>query len=240
MSDEIKFWDENLEDGYYDLILKQGLKKNRGIQTNWHNITLNSIRQFLVPGVTHLDYAAGPGTLIGLYSEAKSIGVDISNKQINYAKKIYGKKAKFYNIDEFDFIKYENKFDVITVIGLMEFLDKESFIELIFRLKSCLKNDGKLIITTPNYSLTMVCAEFIGSFFKKINYKDVIIERYKKSKVIKKMFKNEFSEVKVLKILNLGIIFSLFSINAGSLVHDIFARITNNKLGLLFLITLKK
>ena len=34
MSDEITFWDENLEDGYYDLILKEGLKKNRGIQTN--------------------------------------------------------------------------------------------------------------------------------------------------------------------------------------------------------------
>jgi len=240
MSDEIKFWDKNLEDGYYDLILKQGLKKNRGIQANWHNITLNSIKQFLEPGLTHLDYASGPGTLIGLYSDAKSIGVDISNKQVNYAKKIYGKKGKFYNIDEFDLIKYENKFDVITVIGLMEFLDKESFIELIFRLRSCLKDEGKLIITTPNYSLSMVCAEFIGSFFKKINYKNVIIQRYKNSKVIKKMFKNEFSEVKVLKILNLGIIFSLFSIKAGSLVHEFFARITNNKLGLLFLITLKK
>ena len=122
----------------------------------------------------------------------------------------------------------------------MEFLDKESFIELIFRLRACLKDEGKLIITTPNYSLSMVSAEFIGSFFKKINYKNVIIQRYKNSKVIKKMFKNEFSEVKVLKILNLGIIFSLFSIKAGSLVHEFFARITNNKLGLLFLITLKK
>ena len=240
MSDEITFWDENLEDGYYDLILKEGLKKNRGIQTNWHNITLNSIKQILEPGLTHLDYASGPGTLIGLYSEAKSIGVDISNKQINYAKKIYGKKGKFYNIDEFDFIKYENYFDVITVIGLMEFLDKESFTELIFRLRLCLKDRGKLVITTPNYSLTMVCAEFIGSFFKKINYKDVINERYKNTKVIKKIFKDQFSEVKVLKILNLGIVFSLFSIKVGTLVHDFFARITNNKLGLLFLITLKK
>ena len=33
------FWDDILPSNYYDKNLKIGLRKNRGIQSNWHNLT---------------------------------------------------------------------------------------------------------------------------------------------------------------------------------------------------------
>ena len=81
------FWTDILEPGYYDKILINGLEKKRGIQANWHNLTFMHISQFLNPSMKHLDYACGPGTFIGNYSFSKSVGVDISDKQINFAKK---------------------------------------------------------------------------------------------------------------------------------------------------------
>ena len=88
------FWTDILEPGYYDKVLLNGLNKKRGIQANWHNLTFTYISQFLNPGKKHLDYACGPGTLIGNYSFSESVGVDISDKQINFAKKKYGEKIR--------------------------------------------------------------------------------------------------------------------------------------------------
>ena len=67
-----KFWSNDLETGYYDKILVNGLKKNRGIQANWHNITFQRIKKYLSKEIEHLDYACGSGSLIGLYSSANS------------------------------------------------------------------------------------------------------------------------------------------------------------------------
>ena len=33
------FWENNVESGYYDKILLDGLKRNRGLQTAWHDLT---------------------------------------------------------------------------------------------------------------------------------------------------------------------------------------------------------
>ena len=108
------FWNEELNSGYYDLILENGLKRKRSIQANWHNITLLKISKFLKKDTEHLDYACGPGTLIGKYSKANSLGVDLSDKQISYANNKYGERNFVYNKD-FDFNKYQNQFDVISI-----------------------------------------------------------------------------------------------------------------------------
>ena len=80
------FWENQLESGYYDKILTKGKQKNSGIQSNWHNLTFQKISAYLKKEDVHIDYACGPGSFIGLYSISKSIGLDISMKQINYAK----------------------------------------------------------------------------------------------------------------------------------------------------------
>ena len=81
------FWEKTLPTGYYDNILTKGLKKNRGIQANWHNLTFLAVKESLNGCSNHLDYACGPGTFIGKYFSNTSKGVDISQKQIDYAVK---------------------------------------------------------------------------------------------------------------------------------------------------------
>ena len=38
------FWDKVLPADYYDRVLNNGLAKNRGIQSNWHNITFLKVK----------------------------------------------------------------------------------------------------------------------------------------------------------------------------------------------------
>ena len=76
-----EFWEKDLSSGYYDEIVKNGLVSKKGVQSFWHITTLNKISHYLSKDLVHLDYACGPGTLIGLFSESNSTGVDIASKQ---------------------------------------------------------------------------------------------------------------------------------------------------------------
>ena len=68
-----EFWNEDLPSGYYDKILLEGLERKKGIQSNWHNVTFLEVSEYFRKDIKHLDYACGPGTLIGNYSSCKSI-----------------------------------------------------------------------------------------------------------------------------------------------------------------------
>ena len=81
-----EFWNNELQPGYYDHVLERSLKNKKDIQGNWHEITFEKISFYLIKNKKHLDYACGPGTLIGRYSNSDSIGVDISENQIKYAR----------------------------------------------------------------------------------------------------------------------------------------------------------
>ena len=41
------FWDSEFPTGYYDKIFHQGLLEDRGIQTNWHNLTFKKIDEII-------------------------------------------------------------------------------------------------------------------------------------------------------------------------------------------------
>ena len=96
-----QFWEENLSEGYYDIITTNGIKKNRGLRATWHNFTNLKVKNSISNLGRHLDYACGPGTLIGNYLELESIGVDISQKQIEFASKKYKNEGLFLEIDNF-------------------------------------------------------------------------------------------------------------------------------------------
>ena len=75
-----KFWD-NIEPGYYDKNFKSK-KVDNSIQQLWHFLTFKKQEKYLLESMVHLDYACGPGTQIGLFSDSKSLGYDASEEQI--------------------------------------------------------------------------------------------------------------------------------------------------------------
>ena len=95
MTNDINFWENNFEKGYYDKLITTGLKNGSNFQSNWHNCTYLNIKKYITPRDNHLDYACGSGTFIGRYLYGNSVGVDIAASQINYARENFGKNNSF-------------------------------------------------------------------------------------------------------------------------------------------------
>tara|TARA_B100002052_G_scaffold72611_1_gene65817 strand:- start:1460 stop:2173 length:714 start_codon:yes stop_codon:yes gene_type:complete len=234
------FWDEKFPPDYYDKNLNFGLSKKRGIQSNWHNITFLSVKEKIKINSKHLDYACGPGSFIGIYLQNQSIGVDISKNQIKFAKKKYGDKGKFFEINEFDFNKYESFFDSVSAIGLFEYLDDEETILFLNEMDKILKPGGKLIITTPNYGLPMKILEKALHILGPVDYSSEHKNKHNFKSLSKLMESSSFS-FKINKLLNIGITFSFINLNIGIIINKLIEKITFKKFGfLLFVLAQKK
>ncbi len=235
-----EFWKNQVTPGYYDQILIKGVKKKSGIQSNWHNITFKKISKLITSKSEHLDYACGPGTFIGNYLKSNSIGVDISQQQIDYAKKKYSNSGKFLTTEEFIFDNYNEKFDYITVIGLLEFINSDEIIKLVNKLNMILKPNGKVYLTTPNYRGLMYFLQKFVNIFGKVSYENQVVNRFNKDTLEQLLIKSEFSNIKIKKILNFGIFLSAFNHNLGIRFEKFIEKIFWNFFGSILLIELKK
>jgi 2-polyprenyl-3-methyl-5-hydroxy-6-metoxy-1,4-benzoquinol methylase len=234
------FWDYKLPANYYDKNLLDGLSLNRGIQANWHNITFINVKNKMGSDKKHLDYACGPGTFIGNYILNDSVGLDISVNQIDFAKQKYSKHGKFFCISDIDLKSYNGHFQTITVIGLLEYLDTREATELLETLYKLLSDDGKIILTTPNYGVVMRILEFLSHKIGRVDYSSEHKNKYTEKKLMRFLSKSKFTDIKTKKILNLGIVFSFFSIKFGCKVVDRISTFNGYRRGLLFLIELQK
>ncbi|OUU49211.1 MAG: hypothetical protein CBC28_01850 [Flavobacteriaceae bacterium TMED68] len=235
-----EFWEGDLKTGYYDKVLTSGLKKNRGIQANWHNITFSRVKKYLSKNISHLDYACGSGSLIGLYSQSSSVGFDISENQINYANSTYQGKGNFYTIDNLDLREHHEKYDIITVLGLLEFLENEENIKIINNLYSLLKPNGKLILTTPNFTSTMYVLEKALNIFGSVNYEDKHINKFNKSRLLLLLNQSKFQNIKIDKYINFPVFLSFMTISLSCKLNLLVEKLLNKKVGYLLFAELTK
>ncbi len=235
-----EFWNENLEIGYYDKIVKDGLVSKRGIQSFWHITTLNKVSYFIKKDILHLDYACGPGTLIGLFSEANSTGVDLSENQIIYANRNYANKGNFFSLDNFDLQEHNKEYEIITILGLIEFLNHDEIRDLINKLEKCLVDGGKIVLTTPNFGGFMRILEKLLNRFGSVDYSKEHINKFDTSSL--KELNNTFInfEAEIIKFLNLSIFLSFFSHRLATFIEKIIAKFFNNYFGSLFTVILTK
>ena len=119
-----------------------------------------------------MDYACGPGTQIGLFSNSISLGYDASEEQVKYAIKKYKSNEKQFTYD-YSKIKNFGSFDIITINGLIEYLPNSEILDLIKELKHISNNGATILITTPNYSLFFYAIEKFSKYFGIKDYKEV-------------------------------------------------------------------
>jgi 2-polyprenyl-3-methyl-5-hydroxy-6-metoxy-1,4-benzoquinol methylase len=100
-----------------------------------------------------LDVACGYGrhlTSLRGMGYSNCIGVDISPKQIQYARN----ELKLNNVEEADIFSWlalnKSKYDCILVIDFLEHLNNDDLINLMMKLRSILNTQGRLIIQAPN------------------------------------------------------------------------------------------
>lgn len=239
MKNKNKFWDSKVKSGYYDIVLKNGLKKNKGIQSNYHNLTFTKVLQRIVNSNKNLDYACGPGTFNGLYFKKLSIGYDISRKQINYANKKYSSLNLIFTNNKSE-VNLNAPFESITVIGLIEFLTDSEIIDEIDYLYELLTTNGKLILTTPNYNNIFRFIMKIRYIFGNINYEDQTINKFNSKRIKNLMSETKFTQVRVEKIVNVGFIFSIFSHKIGTFIENVIRKYFLLKSGFILIVELKK
>lgn len=231
------FWESDLEAGYYDKVLEEGLKKNKGIQANWHNITQLYVRKYIKNDSNHLDYACGPGTLIGKYTQANSMGIDIAKLQIDYAIQKYGEQGTFLTTRQFEFGKYNNYFDVVTILGLIEFLSASEVKELLTKINTILKPGGKLILTTPNFSsLIFPLSDKLGL----VNWSGEHKTKLDVKSAVNLLNCTDFKIIQINKILNFGMLVSFINIKFGTFLEKIIQKLTRGSFGFVLIIELEK
>ena len=70
--------------------------------------------------------------------------MDISENQIDYAKLNYGDKGKFDTLENFLNYKEKDSYDLITIMGLIEFISDEEILRLNEELLKMVRKGGKL------------------------------------------------------------------------------------------------
>tara|TARA_B100000965_G_C19504090_1_gene718809 strand:- start:283 stop:996 length:714 start_codon:yes stop_codon:yes gene_type:complete len=234
------FWNKQLTPGYYDKVLEDGLLKKRGIQSNWHHSTFKNVSNLIVNVNNHLDYACGPGTFIGKYLDLNSIGVDISEQQIDYASKKYESKGQFLTTEDFKYKQYEKNFEAISIIGLLEYLNDNEILNLMKQMYFILSDDGKVIITTPNYKSFMSILDRIVNRFSKVNYEAQNINKFDSNKILELMKKTSFRNVEVKKIINVGVFAGFINIRLSQIIQSFIYKLTNGRYGYLLMVIITK
>lgn len=231
---DINFWENTINKGFYDKTITDGLNRNRDIQSQWHDITYKNVLKKINQNLKVLDYACGSGTFIGRYLQNEGFGTDIIEKQVDYANKLYGENNNFFYLTNENIVK-NSPYEVITILGLLEFLNDYEIKKIFNELKEVMKNNSKIIITTPNYGSFMKFIEKIANKIGDVDYSSVNISDFNEKKLYKTLENNGFVDIKISKVVNFGVFFSLINNKIGSLMNSIISGITFNKFGYILL-----
>jgi 2-polyprenyl-3-methyl-5-hydroxy-6-metoxy-1,4-benzoquinol methylase len=98
---------------------------------------------------TLLDFGCGTGgNLDELSKKYNTYGADMSELAISFCKK-RNLNNIFTNNHFFNNVEYKGKFDIITILDVIEHVDEDQ--KLLESLKDLLTDDGSIVITVPAY-----------------------------------------------------------------------------------------
>jgi len=137
--------------------------------------TKKTIKKELDCNKKTLDIGCGTGTFSVLFKNY--IGIDISPRFIQYARKKYGRE--FYVGDALKLEFPDNSFDNILVVGVLHHLDDVKFLQVISEIKRVLKKNGRVLVMED---IPASFINIIGKLVHKFDLGDNIrdIEGYRK------------------------------------------------------------
>jgi 2-polyprenyl-3-methyl-5-hydroxy-6-metoxy-1,4-benzoquinol methylase len=143
------------------------------------------LHEFFEANEKHLDVGCGSGTFIGsLPRHIDSIGIDVSQPQIEYARRSYGAPSKVFLTvaDGWSVIEPES-FDIVTLIELVEHLEQKEVHDLLVRTYTALKPGGRIIVSTPDYDGLWPALEFVVNRFGQVPYEGQHINHFNKRRL---------------------------------------------------------
>jgi len=189
---------EEIPAGYYYHVFKKG----NPIQKFWHKYKFKEIiKSINLNNKNILDIGCGPGVLLSLMPKTykSAIGLDLSKNQIGFAKKKFTNYSKIKwvakNLKDMHFKKHS--FDYVISSEVIEHIPKKESFILLKRMKELIKNNGKVIITTPNYRSLWPLIEFILNKISKVSYEEQHINKLTISKLNQLLVKAGFTDIKI-------------------------------------------
>lgn len=239
-----KTFDYNsISPNYYDKIYKNGFNP----QKFWHHFKFEYIKNLIdLSGNTSLlDLGCGSGTFLNTFNEAElkyGLGVDISNQQINYANEHNeNNKIEFKAINVTkENLEIKNKFDIITIIEVIEHLNISEIKLLLESSKKLLKENGKILLTTPNYASFWSILEFIVNLTSKQSYKEQHITKFTKKKLAKLLDESGYSLDMFKSFLGISPFLTIFGENFARKIYNLENKTTKLKGNLLIAVITPK
>ena len=171
----------DIPEGYYQNIIDNGSAARRA----WHLQEFDRIISYLpkTPRQSILDIGCFAGTLPSLFSEEEfniQLGVDILEKQTNYANRRFGTPYRSFRYihDLSELAAINQTFDCITVTQVVEHLEAEEIRVLFREIRVKLKPNGVLAVSTPNYCSLWPALEFIVNRLSDITYEEQHITKF--------------------------------------------------------------
>ena len=122
----------------------------------------------------------------------------------------------------------------------MEFLSLEEGELLLKKLYSILKPGGRLLITTPNFKISMKVIEAVLNSIGDLDYSKEYKSRYKLRQLLKLAQKSDFQLVTSKKYMTIGVFLGIFSNKLAINLNRLIESLSGNNWGYLLFMELKK
>jgi 2-polyprenyl-3-methyl-5-hydroxy-6-metoxy-1,4-benzoquinol methylase len=224
---------ETIPPGYYDTVFHRA----HGAQSKWHHLKFARVTQEIAGRSRHLDIGCGPGTFIGqLPADATAVGIDLSARQIEYARARYGSESRaFYNCTMDRLPAHLDGFDAITAVELIEHLSPE---EVKVALESAVERlvpGGKLVLTTPNFGGVWPLVEALLNRAATVTYEMQHTNKFTRSSLAVLLTMLGLREVRVATYLGVAPFIASFGWNTADQVSKWEQRFLEPRSGLLLI-----
>ncbi len=186
---------ESIPVGYYDEVFH----RERGVQSKWHHLKFARIRERMQQPQKHLDIGCGPGTFVGTLSgRGTSVGVDISQAQLDYAEQHYASPDRRFVAITPGTLPFEDaSFDCVTLVELIEHLTSDDALATLREAHRVLGPGGQLLVSTPNYRSLWPAIEGLLNRLGKVDYSDQHINKFNRERLARLLQDCGFREVSV-------------------------------------------
>jgi 2-polyprenyl-3-methyl-5-hydroxy-6-metoxy-1,4-benzoquinol methylase len=167
--------------GYYQQMTESG----NPIRRAWHLQKFNRVIECLPKsrGQSILDIGCFAGTFLSRLPDdlfSTQLGVDILEKQVAYANQRFGTSFRSFRYlpSVADLAGVKQTFDCITLIEVIEHLTEMEIEELFRQIDAKLKENGVLILSTPNYASLWPLLEIAVNRLSDVSYEEQHITKF--------------------------------------------------------------
>ena len=171
-------YDKDIPAGFYDEIHQ----RKAGVRFFWHDLKFRAVAAHLKGAGRVLDIGCGPGTFIGNYLDGVDcLGVDFSAPQIDYANRRYATARHRFSTEAPG--RIDERFDAITLIEVIEHLPPQDARRLLAEARGLLAEQGRLVVTTPNYRSLWPLIEWGVNRVSRVRYEQQHINKYERGRL---------------------------------------------------------